>query len=128
MLDRTASILRASYDIVGMVNDGERLVREALRLNPDVIILDITMPVLTGLEAAHELSKTGFRAKIVFLTVHREREFIQQCFAKGGLGYVIKSRLATDLVQAVKAALSNRCYISPTLVEPGPMEGRESKA
>lgn len=128
ILDRAASILRSSYDIVGMVGDGERLVKEALRLNPDVLVVDITMPILSGLEAAHELSKAGFRARIVFLTVHEEREFVQQCFAEGGLGYVIKSRLTTDLVEAVKAALLNRCYVSPSpSLEHGPSDKSEPK-
>jgi DNA-binding NarL/FixJ family response regulator len=114
MLERVASLLQPAYDVVGTVSDGGTLVSEAQRLQPDVIVLDITMPILTGIEAAHKLREAGSRAKLVFLTVHQEAAFVRECFAGGGLGYVTKSRLVTDLIPAIKEALANHHFVSPS--------------
>ncbi len=114
VLDRVASLLKNSFDIVGTVSDGGTLVSEALRLQPDVIVLDITMPVLSGIEAAHKLHEAGSMAKLVFLTVHQESAFVRECFTEGALGYVMKSRLVTDLIPAIKEALANHHFVSPS--------------
>ena len=84
-------------------------------LKPTAVILDISMPVVSGLEAARELKKTGNPAKIVFLTVHEESDFVRESFASGGSAYVIKPRLATDLVAAIREALAGHTFISPSL-------------
>jgi len=99
-----------------MVNDGKSLVSEAQRLQPDVIVLDIAMPLLTGIEAARELHKAGSQAKLVFLTIHQDLAFVRGCFAEGGLGYVTKSRLVTDLIPAIHEALSNHTFVSPSVL------------
>lgn len=80
------------------MGNGKELLSESARLHPDVIVVDITMPELSGIEAVHELRSSGSRAKVVFLTVQTRIEFVQACFAEGALGYVTKSRLATDLI------------------------------
>ena len=110
--DRVVSML-SDFQVVGTTTNGKDLVTEALRLRPDVIVSDITMPIQTGIDAAHELRKVGSTVKFVFLTVHREQEFMHACFAEGALGYVTKSRLRTDLIPAIKEALSGRCFVSP---------------
>ena len=115
VLNRVVSLLKERFEIVGSVSDGRALVREAERLQPDVIVLDVTMPVLTGIEAARELHEAGSKARLVFLTVHQSNAFVRECFAKGGLGYVTKSRMMTDLVPAINAALSNRQFVSPAV-------------
>jgi DNA-binding NarL/FixJ family response regulator len=115
MLDRVISLLQKDFEVVGAVNDGQTLVSEAQRLQPDVIVLDITMPRLTGIEAARTLHKTGSTAKLVFLTVHQQTAFVRECLAEGGLGYVTKSRLISDLVPAIHEALSGQCFISPSI-------------
>jgi DNA-binding NarL/FixJ family response regulator len=115
MLDHTMSLLQPQFEVVGMVNDGRALVNEAQRLQPDVIVMDITMPVLNGIAAARELRVSGSPAKLVFLTVHQESAFVRRCLAEGALGYVTKSRMITDLIPAIKEALSNRRFISPPL-------------
>lgn len=115
MLDRMMSLLRPQFEVVGMVNDGRALVNEAQRLQSDVIVLDISMPILTGIEAARELQGTGSQAKLVFLTVHQESAFVRECLAEGGLGYVAKSRMVTDLIPAIREALSNRRFVSPSV-------------
>ena len=84
-----------------------------MRIDPDVIVTDIMMPALTGIEAVHQLREAGSRAKFVFLTIHIGHEFIDACVAEGALGYVVKSRVKTDLIPAINAALSGRTFISP---------------
>lgn len=86
-------------------------------LNPDVIVTDISMPVLNGIEAAKELHHAGCTAKIIFLTVHSDPDFLASCLATGARGYVIKSRTVTDLVPAVHAVLAGRMFISPSFTE-----------
>jgi len=114
-LDRVTSLLKADFDLIGMANDGQTLVGEAKRLQPDLIVLDITMPILNGIEAAHDIHENVPDIKLVFLTVHEEREYIRACFAEGGLAYVKKSRIRTDLIPAIHEALLGRTFISPSL-------------
>jgi len=115
LLDRVSSLLKSDFDLVGMANDGQTLVDHAKRLQPDIIVLDITMPILNGIEAAHEIRMAGLSIKLVFLTVHEEPEYVRACFAEGGLGYVKKSRLGTDLIPAIRDALVDCPFISPSL-------------
>jgi len=112
MLGRVIGLLGPAFEIVGCVGNGRDLVQEAQRLKPDVIVLDITMPELTGLEAAHQLRQQGSSAKLVFLTVHERKEFVRACMAEGAMGYVIKSRLKTDLITAIEAAVSGHQFVS----------------
>ena len=115
LLERVAALLRSSFDVVGTACNGEELISEAMRLHPDVIVADITMPVFTGIEAAHQLREAGSRAKFVFLTVHPEDDFVQACQAEGALGYVVKSHMRTELVPAINAALSGQSYVSQSV-------------
>jgi DNA-binding NarL/FixJ family response regulator len=114
VLERTRSLLR-NFQVVGTANNGRDLVAQALRLQPDVVVLDITMPIKTGIEAAHELREVGSTAKLVFLTVHEQPAFRQACFAEGALGYVTKSHLGTDLIPAINEALLGHRFISPSI-------------
>jgi DNA-binding NarL/FixJ family response regulator len=111
--EATAGLLKPQFDVVGTATDGATLVSEALRLLPDVIVTDITMPVLSGIDAAHQLQESAFSAKIVFLTVHSEEPFIKACIAEGALGYVLKSHMRAHLIPAIQAALVGQTYISP---------------
>jgi DNA-binding NarL/FixJ family response regulator len=115
MLDTVSALLQPDFDIVSNVNNGRDLIREAHRLQPDVIVLDITMPVLNGIEAAHKMREDGLRARLVFLTVHEQSSFVNACFDEGALGYVTKSRLRTDLIPAIRDAISGHHFISPSL-------------
>jgi DNA-binding NarL/FixJ family response regulator len=112
LLEKVAALLRPSFEVVGTASNGQELISEAMLLDPDVIVADVTMPVLTGIEAAYRLREVGSRAKFVFLTVHAENEFIQACMAEGALGYVVKSHMATDLLPAIRAAFRGKVYIS----------------
>ena len=115
MLDTVSALLQPDFEVVGTVNNGGDLIREAHRLQPDVIVLDITMPVLNGIEAAHKMREAGLTARLVFLTVHEQASFVNACFDEGALGYVTKSRLRTDLIPAIRDAISGHHFISPSL-------------
>jgi len=113
MLDRVGVFLSSSFEVVGAVTNGQEMISAGIRLNPDIIVADITMPGLTGIEAAQQLREAGSRAEFVFLTIHIEHEFVDACVSQGALGYVVKSHMKTDLIPAIKAALTGRTFISP---------------
>jgi DNA-binding NarL/FixJ family response regulator len=113
LLEATTALLKPQFDVVGVVTDGATLVSEALRLCPDVIVTDITMPVLSGIDAAHRLRESAFSAKIAFLTVHSEEPFVKACMAEGASGYVLKSHMRAHLIPAIQAALLGQMYICP---------------
>lgn len=113
MLQKIATFLENMYEIAGVVRDGRAAVEESLRKDPDVILMDISMPVLSGIEAAQKLIEMHTRAKIIFLTVHEDPDFVKAALATGASGYVIKLHLATDLIPAIKEALACRRFVSP---------------
>jgi len=115
MLSLTAAVLASECLVVGSVGDGYELLAEAERLRPDVIVLDITMPRLDGIEAARQLQRSQRPARLVFLTVHEDADYARAAVDAGGLGYVVKARLASDLLPAIQAALAGRRFISPTV-------------
>ena len=111
-LERVTALLQSAFDVVGAARNGREMISEATRLNPDVIVADISMPALSGIEAAHQLRESGSTAKLVFLTIHAEQEFVDACLEEGALGYVVKSHMKTDLIPAINAALSGQCFVS----------------
>ena len=115
MLTLTADALANEFFVVGSVGDGRELLAEAERLHPDVIVLDITMPRLDGIEAARQLQRSQRPARLVFLTVHEDADYARAALDAGGLGYVVKTRLASDLLPAIRAALADQSFISPAV-------------
>jgi DNA-binding NarL/FixJ family response regulator len=115
MLALTAAVLADECCVVGSVADGRALLTEAERLHPDVIVLDIMMPRLDGIEAARQLRRSHPHARLVFLTVHEDADFAQAALDAGGLAYVVKGRIASDLLSAIRAALADRRFVSPTI-------------
>ena len=113
VLTRAAAVLTPGCVIVGSAKDGPTAIKAAESLRPDVIVLDISMPGMTGLEVASLLRKAQSTAAVVFLTVHDEEEFVQAAKAVGGIGYVIKPRIASDLMKAVLEAKAGRPFVSP---------------
>jgi DNA-binding NarL/FixJ family response regulator len=111
LLESATTLLASHFDVVGTASDGGTLVSEALRLKPDVIVADITMPVLSGIDAVHKLREMGSSARIVFLTIHSEEEFVSACRAEGALGYVLKSKMKAQLIPAIRAALAGEFYV-----------------
>jgi DNA-binding NarL/FixJ family response regulator len=113
LLEATAALLKPQFDVVGTATDGATLVSEALHLCPDIIVADITMPVFSGMNAAHQLRESALSAKIVFLTIHSEEQFMKARMAEGALGYVLKSHMKVHLIPAIQAALVGQSYICP---------------
>ena len=118
VLDHVGKMLEREkdYKVIGAISDGTTVVREYLRLRPDVIILDISMGDVSGIDIAQDLRDSGCRAKIIFLTVHEDADFLNAGLGAGGSAYVVKSRLNKDLLFAIHAVLSNRLFVSPTLL------------
>ena len=106
-----AKLLESEFDVVKTVGDGQAVIDEATRIEPDVLVLDITMPILNGLEAARQLHVAGFKGKIVFLSVHGDADYVRAALAAGADGYVIKSRLASDLPTALNEVIAGRQFI-----------------
>src|SRR5580704_13366477 len=90
VLERVTALLAPIFHIAGVAHNGRELIAEAIRLDPDIIVADISMPEIDGIEAARQLRAAGSRAKLVFLTIHSEEEFVNACVAEGALGYVLK--------------------------------------
>lgn len=109
------NLLNTLFDVVGTVGDGESLLNAAANLRPDAFVIDVSMPILTGIEVAQKLRERGNTGRIIFLTVHDDLDFVQASLATGALGYVLKPRLATDLVPAIREALADRIFISPSV-------------
>jgi two-component system response regulator NreC len=103
------------FEIVGAVEDGKQAVDATLRLDPDVLVLDISMPVMNGFTASARLRDLKCRTKIVVLTTYEDDEYIDKAFSSGANAYVTKERLATDLVTAIRAVLHGNRFISPSL-------------
>ena len=112
VVERVRALLGADFEIVGAVCNGLEAVAEAQRLDPDVLVIDISMPVLDGLESTRRLRATNRRTKIVFLTVHRDQDFVSAAFSAGASAYVTKSDVTTDLMPAIHDALEGRTYVS----------------
>ena len=120
MLERVKRLLDSEFEVVGAVDNGQALVEAAKDLDPDVLVVDISMPVLNGIDAVRQIRESGSKARVVFLTVHEDPDIVPACFDAGALGFVAKSRLASDLVPAIQFALTDHTFVSPTL----PWEGR----
>jgi DNA-binding NarL/FixJ family response regulator len=125
VLDRVVGLLSSEFTVVGAVRDGEEAVAAELRLRPDVLILDISMPRLSGLKATSRVITGGSRAAIILLTIHEELELVEAAWQAGALGYVYKSRLGTDLIPAIRAALGGRRFVSGAIV---PRAGNDQSA
>ena len=105
-------ILRTEFTVAASVKDGMAVLRKAPALQPDIIILDISMGEPNGIEVARRLRESGCPAKILFLTVHQSIDYVEAALAAGASAYVIKSRLNSDLLPAVAAACSGGSFLS----------------
>ena len=110
-----AELLEDTFRIIGMAEDGERAIELASVLHPDVVVLDICMPVLNGIDAAERLRASGYPTKVVFLSMQDDPEFVSAALATGALGYVLKSTVGTELISAIWKAVEGRRFISPAL-------------
>ncbi len=113
MLDRVARLLAIECNVVGTATDGQQALDAARKLKPDVLVLDISMPVMNGIETAHRLKEAGAETRIVFLTVHDDPDYAREALEAGALGYVIKQRIASDLMIAINEVCAGRYFVSP---------------
>jgi DNA-binding NarL/FixJ family response regulator len=104
-------------DIVGTVEDGRALIEEARRQRPDIIFLDISMPLLNGLDAARQLKRLVPESKLIFLTVHATPTYVTEAFKVGASGYLIKHSAAAELKQAIQAVRRGRHYMTPLVTK-----------
>jgi len=109
------SLLEPEFEVVAVVADGRELVAAARKYRPDVIVADITMPSLNGIDAAVQLRDLGVEAKVVFLTMHRDVAYARRAMAAGAVGFLLKHSVASELVTAVREALQGRTYVTPMI-------------
>jgi len=112
VLSTVTKLLGGSFEVVGTASDGQSALDTTLRLDPNLLVLDISMPGMSGIEVARELKRRGNNAKIVFLTVHEDSDILATCLAAGGQGYVLKVLMETDLIPAMNEALLGRPFVS----------------
>jgi DNA-binding NarL/FixJ family response regulator len=109
------SLLTPEFDLVGVVEDGRALIEAAGRLHPDVIVADITMPHLNGIDALIRLRQGGDQVPFVFLTMHRDATFARRALEAGASGFVLKHSATVELITAINAALDGKTYLTPQL-------------
>jgi DNA-binding NarL/FixJ family response regulator len=108
-------LLNADFDIVGVVEDGRDLVAAAEKLRPDVMVVDISMPMLNGIEAVRQIKKVHPEIKVVFLTMHPDVAYAASAFKAGASGYVLKHSAPDELVTAIREGLKGRTYVTPLI-------------
>ena len=115
VIEGLKSLLRDEFEIVGSVEDGRALVEQASTLYPDVIVADISMPQLNGIEAARQIKKTDKNIKIVFLTMHPDATYAANAFEAGASGFVLKHSASSELIRAIHEAIKGRTYVTPLI-------------
>jgi len=116
ILEGLQKILEPYYEVVGAVSDGRSLVDTALRLKPDLIVLGVRLPLLSGIDAARQIGKSLPRVKLLFLTVHANPAYLREALNAGATGYILKSSTREEILGAVTKALAGQTYISPGIV------------
>lgn len=115
--DGVRSLLADEFELVGIVEDGLALVEAALRLRPDLIVSDIGMPNLSGLEALERLRADMPEVRVVFVTMHQDAAYARRAMQAGACGYVLKQSASTELLQALHAAMDGRRFITPSCAD-----------
>ena len=110
-------LLEPEFELVGIVADGRSLVAAATKLQPDIVVVDISLPLLNGLDASQQLKKNNPNLKIIVLTMHSEPNFVTQAFRVGVSGYVLKQSVGSELVQAIREVIKGRTFISPMVTQ-----------
>lgn len=115
VLEGLRRLLEPEFEIVGTVEDGRALMTVAEKLRPDVIVADISMPLLNGIEAVRQIKKTDPRMKVVFLTMHPDVTYATRAFDAGASGYVLKHSASSELLTAIREAIKGRTYVTPMI-------------
>ena len=112
VIEVVSQLLHHHFHVVGSAQNGKQALDAVASLNPDIVVLDISMPVLNGIQVAARLQDSGCTARIVFLTVNEDQDYIDAAFSAGAYGYVLKSRIALDLIPAIQRALQGYKFTS----------------
>jgi DNA-binding NarL/FixJ family response regulator len=115
VLEGFRRILEPEFDLVGTAEDGQTLVNLAVELSPDAVLLDIAMPVLNGFEAARQIRKLVPSAKLIFVTMHSDPEYLEESVKLGASGFLLKRSAASELIEAIREALRGGRYVTPLL-------------
>jgi len=115
VVDGLRGLLEPEYEVVGAVNDGRAVLPEVQRLKPDVVVIDISMPLLNGLDCTRQLRESGCTARILILTMHPDATLAQEALAAGASGYLLKSSPGSELKGALREVLLGRTYLSPAV-------------
>lgn len=113
LLEAFEKLLEPHCDVVGKVGDGRALLTAAAELEPDVVVLDITMPQLDGVAAGRHLKKSHPDVKLIFLTVHEDPDLAEECMQMGASGYLLKGSAASELFEAIRCAMEGKTYVTP---------------
>ncbi len=113
VLEGLKKILESDFELVGAAENGRELLRLAEELKPDVILVDISMPLLNGIDACKQLLKTTPTAKVIFITMHADADYVAEAFRAGASGYLLKRSAASELVNAIHEVLKGRYYVTP---------------
>lgn len=115
LLEAFTRLLEPEVTVVGRAADGRALVRAALELRPDIVVADVSMPELNGIEAARQIREALPGVRLIFLTVHDDPALAAEAFQAGASGFVVKSSAASELVQAIRQAVAGRRYLTPRI-------------
>lgn len=126
LVESLKKLLESDFDVVGSAGDGRTMIEMALELKPDVVLLDLTLPVLNGLEAARRLKKRAPDIIIIFLTMNEDRELAAEALLIGAAGYVLKKSAASEVRQAIRSALSGQTFVTAS-VDPSHWPKRSSR-
>jgi DNA-binding NarL/FixJ family response regulator len=116
-LEALKTFLEPEFEVIATFNDGYKLVKEAPKLEPDLIVLDIGMPLMNGLNAGQRLKQLIPQTKLIYLTMNMDREIAAEAFRLGASGYLVKSSAGTELIKAIRDALRGKLYITPLMTE-----------
>lgn len=117
VLEGFRRILEAHYELVGTVGDGRALLEAAKTLQPDIVILDVSMPLLNGIDAAAQLKKICPKTKVIVVTMHADTDYVRAAFEAGASAYVLKGSAVDELEQAIRAVLVGHSYITPLITK-----------
>jgi len=115
VIEGLKNLLEGEFEILGSVEDGRALVEQASALHPDVIVADISMPLLNGIEAARQIKKIDDKIKIVFLTMHPDATYAANAFEAGASGFVLKHSASSELIRAIHEAIKGRTFVTPLI-------------
>ncbi|MHC4757344.1 MAG: response regulator [Planctomycetota bacterium] len=117
ILEGLKNLLEDEFDILAQVQDGRELLESVKKLRPDVVVVDISMPLLNGIDAVRQLKSTYSDLKVVFLTMHNDAMYAKEAFDVGASGFVLKHSAPSELITAIHEALKGNTYLSPTITE-----------